>query len=67
MSDRPGTTQRHPVIYCDTIQSAGLHNGNARILMTRFDVAGTAIPALEFILPLSEVKTLIAALNKLSR
>jgi hypothetical protein len=57
----------HPVVYCDTVASAGMHNGNARILMTRFDVSGKATPALEIILPNSEVKTLIAALQKLSR
>jgi hypothetical protein len=55
------------VVYCDTVASAGMHNGNARILMTRFDVSGKATPALEIILPNSEVKTLIAALQKLSR
>jgi hypothetical protein len=67
VSDRLAAAGRHPVVYCDTVQSAGLHNGNARILMTRFDVAGTAMPALEIIVPISEVKTFITALQKLSR
>ena len=44
----------------------GSHNGNARILMTRIDVAGTVLPALQFNLPLPEVKVLIAALHKLN-
>jgi hypothetical protein len=56
-----------PVVYCDTVQSAGLHNGNARMLMTRFDVEGTALPALELVLPVTELKTFLAALQKLSR
>jgi hypothetical protein len=34
----------HPVVYCDTVASAGMHNGNARILMTRFDVSDRVAP-----------------------
>jgi hypothetical protein len=59
--------QHHPVVYCDSIKSAGLHNGNARVLLTRLDVAGVSLPVLELILPHSEVKTLISALQKLAR
>ena len=62
-----GSSAYHPVVYCDSVQSAGLHHGNARILMTRFDSNGKSIPALELILPNSEIKTLIAALQKVSR
>jgi hypothetical protein len=57
----------YPVVYCDSIRSAGLHNGNARVLFTRFDVGGKALPALELILPNAEIKALISALQKVSR
>jgi hypothetical protein len=61
------TEAQPPVVYCDTIQAAGLHNGNVRLLLTRFDAGGKSIPALELILPQSEVKTLMAALQKISK
>jgi hypothetical protein len=67
MSERVAVPSGHPVVYCDTIQSAGLHNGNARVLLTRFDVAGSSLPALELILPLTEIRTFVAALQKLAR
>jgi hypothetical protein len=55
------------VIYCDSIQSAGLHNGNARILATRFGADGKSTPAVEMIFPIAEARTLMAALQKISR
>jgi hypothetical protein len=61
-----GPQQDHPVIYCDTIESAGVHNGNARIIMTRFGATGQVVPALELILPLAEAQAFIAALRKLT-
>ena len=67
MSGRNPSADRHPIVYCDAIQSAGLHNGNARLLLTRFDVNGSPIPAVELILPASELKTLVSALQKVSR
>jgi hypothetical protein len=67
MSDRATDVERPPVVYCDTIHAAGLHNGNVRLLLTRFDANGKSIPALELILPHSEVKTLMTALQKISR
>ncbi len=56
----------HSVVYCDTLQSVALHNGNARLLMTRLDHEGRPIPTLELILPSSEVSTLLAAIQKVS-
>jgi hypothetical protein len=67
MSDRASVSGEHPVVYCDTVASVGMHYGNARILLTRLDVSGRATTALEVILPNSEVKTLLAALQKVSR
>jgi len=54
--------QVRPVVYCDTIHAAGLHNGNVRLLLTRIDADGQALPALELIFPSSEIKTFITAL-----
>jgi hypothetical protein len=67
MSERPTGSERPPVVYCDSIHAAGLHNGNMRMLLTRLDVDGKPTPALELILPYAEVRTLIAALQKISR
>ena len=67
MSDRAMGFERPPVVYCDSIHAAGLHNGNMRMLLTRLDVDGKPMPALELILPFGEVKTMIAALQKISR
>jgi hypothetical protein len=55
------------VVYCDSIQSAGLHNGNARILATRFGADGKSTPAVEMIFPIAEARTLMAALQKIIR
>lgn len=66
MSDQQSGRKDYLVVYCDTIQSAGVHNGNARILMTRFEAAGRVVPAVELILPLAEAKIFIAALQKLA-
>jgi hypothetical protein len=67
MSDRSTGIERPPVVYCDSIQAAGLHNGNMRMLLARLDVDGKLTPALELILPQAEVRTLIAALQKITR
>jgi hypothetical protein len=56
-----------PVVFCDTIHSAGLHNGNARILLNRLNIDGKPVPALELVLPQSELKTFMAALQKILR
>jgi hypothetical protein len=58
MGDSTRSSTSHPVVYCDTIQSAGLHNGNVRLLLTRFQVDGTVVPSLELILPASQVRAL---------
>ena len=67
MSDRISIAGHCPVIYCDSIHAAGLHNGNTRLLLTRFDVDGKSMPAVELVLPHSEIKMLITALQKISR
>jgi hypothetical protein len=65
MSGTSGSSQL-PVIYCDMIQSAGLHNGNTRVLMARLNVDGQPVPAVELIMPHSEIRALIAALQKVT-
>jgi hypothetical protein len=67
MSDNFPASNHHPIVYFDSIHAAGLHNGNVRLLATRFDADGKAIPAVEIILPQPEVKNLIVALQKISR
>jgi len=54
-----------PTIYCDNIQSVGLHNGNARIVLTRLNAEGRPVQVLELILPQGEIHTLVDALQKI--
>jgi hypothetical protein len=66
MSDAMKAHQ-HAIVYCDSVQSVGVHNGNARLLLTRLSVDGQTIAAVELIMPGSEVKGLISALQKISK
>ncbi len=55
------------VIFCDTVQSAGVHNGIARISFIRLDAEGKNLPALELLIPVGQVASLLKALQSVAR
>ena len=66
MSGEGGGSQ-YPVVYCDSIQALGMHNGNVRVLLTRLDISGkSADVCLELILPQGEIKNIVSALQKVA-
>ncbi len=56
-----------PIVFCDTLQSVGVHNGIARIAFIRLDAAGKPAPALELLMPVSQVAALTKALQAVGR
>jgi hypothetical protein len=56
-----------PVIFCDTVQSVGVHNGLARIAFIRLEANGKPAPALELLMPVSQIGTLTKALQSVGR
>lgn len=56
-----------PVVFCDTVQSAGVHNGVARISFIRLDAEGKSTPALDLIIPVGQVASLVKALQSVGR
>ncbi len=59
--------QEAPVVFCDAVQAVGVHNGLARITFIRLDVSGQPAPALELLIPVTQVATLGRALQALAR
>ncbi len=56
-----------PVIFCDTVQSVAVHNGTARIAFIRLDVEGKPAQALELLMPVPQVASLLKALQSVVR
>ena len=54
-----------PSILVDAIQSIGVHNGVARVVMVRLNADGTPAPVLELLLPVAQVDALAAGLSKI--
>src|SRR5208282_2847816 len=54
INDRGHQMSEKQVIFCDTVQSAGVHNGIARISFIRLDAEGKNLPALELLIPVGE-------------
>jgi len=52
------------VIFCDAVQSLGVHNGVARIVMIRLGPDGKPTPAVELLLPTAQIVTLIKTLQQ---
>ena len=59
----PGMTDTAPVVLCDAIQSLAVHNGVARLTLTRLAADGRAAPALELLLPLPVISQIVEALK----
>ena len=55
------------VIFCDNVQSVGVHNGIARIAFIRLDAAGSPSPVLELLIPVGQVASLAKALHSITR
>jgi len=52
------------VIFCDAVQSLGVHNGIVRISLIRLNTDGRPLPALELMLPIAQLSNLIKALQQ---
>ncbi len=52
------------VIFCDAVQSLGVHNGVVRVSLIRLGSDGRPIPTVELLLPTSQLVTLIKALQQ---
>jgi len=53
-----------PAIFCDAVQSLGVHNGTVRLSLVRLGATGQPIPAVELQFPAGQVPELIRALQK---
>jgi hypothetical protein len=56
-----------PVIFCDTVQSLGVHNGVARISFIRLDADGKPIPALDLLLPVAQAEDFVRTLSTIGK
>jgi len=54
-----------PVILCDAVESLAVHNGVARLQLTRLTAEGGSTPALELLAPTVVVAQIIAALQSI--
>ena len=52
------------VIFCDAVQSLGVHNGIVRLSLIRLNTEGRPLPALELMLPVAQLNNLIKALQQ---
>ena len=52
-----------PVIICDAIESLAVHNGVARLRLSRLTAEGTSTPALELLAPTAVAAEIIRALQ----
>ncbi len=55
------------VLFVDGVQALGVHNGVARVSFMRLSADGKPVPALELLLPTSQVRALIDGLNKVAK
>jgi len=58
---------KHPVIFCDTVQAVSVHNGVARIQFIRLEGEKGSSPALELLLPVAEARSLMKALQSFAK
>jgi hypothetical protein len=58
------SSEEAPVIFCDAVQSLGVHNGVARVALIRLSPDGKPTPAVELLLPVAQLPTLIRALQQ---
>ncbi len=58
------SSEQPPVIFCDAGQSLGVHNGVARIALIRLKPDGEPTAAVELLLPVAQLQTLVKALQQ---
>src|SRR5580700_5596720 len=64
----PSATARPaPVIFCDAVQTLGVHNGVVRISFIRLDSEGKPAPALDLLLPVGQAEHFVRALHNIGR
>jgi len=56
---------QYPVVVCDAVESLSVHNGVARLLLSRLTAEGGSAPALELLLPCAVVTQIVEALQTL--
>ena len=54
-------------VFCDVVETAAVHNGVVRITFIRLDKNSKPVPALELLLPLNQVTTVVRALQQVQR
>lgn len=52
------------VVFVDGIQAVGVHNGVARVMMMRLGSDGKPLPALELLMPIAIMKSVIEGFTK---
>jgi hypothetical protein len=52
------------VVFCDAVQTLGVHNGVVRVSLIRLGPDGRPTPAIELLLPVPQLQTLIRALQQ---
>ena len=52
------------VIFCDAVQTLGVHNGIVRVSLIRLNPEGQPIPAVELMLPTAQLTNLVRALQQ---
>jgi hypothetical protein len=57
-------TDEPRVVFCDAVQTLGVHNGVVRVSMIRLGPDGKPVPAIELMLPVAQLQTLIRALQQ---
>ena len=53
------------VIFCDAVQSIGVHNGTVRISLIRLGSDGKPVPSLELLFPTAQLPQLVKALQQI--
>jgi hypothetical protein len=56
-----------PVVVCDAVESLAVHNGVARLRLSRITADGEMVPAIELLAPTSAVKQILDALQTMLR
>ena len=54
---------KYPVVVCDAVESLSVHNGVARLKLSRLTSEGASSPALELLIPCAVVGEIIKALQ----
>jgi hypothetical protein len=54
-------------ILVDAIQTAGVHNGVARVRFVRLGADGKPVPAVELLIPVSQLATIAQGLGRIGK